>query len=460
MILVHNPGAGPTGPIFKSIFMRRILTLLLPMALMLPVSCSKDIEPQQTTQGDEEHTVTLQIHASGAKTKARSTEDLTLTDGVQRLDLYIFHEVDASEDRHVTITPDPSGTTEFKIKEKKNERVGIIAFGNLDADTAELLAGHTLNDFADDYNMPCPIVWTANNFDFDRIPMVGAKDAYFYEDVTVELEMRRLMWRIDIGSIVYDPEDESLRGKDVYVKNIAITNIGNHFNPTKSSAIGHFYTWYLFFGNNFNANGAFGGVTDGFSFYTNAPKGWSQAGTWNPGGPGILNRDYPRTVNNNWKLEKGVLNIDATGKYLEATCQSYDTANGQGRLAYAGNTAAQSMTVGKSLYGFMGRGGFGNYSPVCEYNNQVGYPKLVIELSIDGVSKFFPIPINYPQPNTVYQVDKITITGEGSDYSNFYELKYYATFTISVKDWDELEVSNINVGVDPVSGQPVEGQQN
>ena len=443
--------------------MRRLLTLLLPLALMLPVSCSKDISPQQTENpGDEEHTLTVLIRTSSPKTKAYNTSDLTLTDGVQRLDLYIFHQTATDDDRHVTIAPDESGTTEFKIKEKRGERVGIIAFANLDADTAALLEGHSLDDFDDDYNMPCPIVWTANNFDFDRIPMVGARDAYFTGDSTVEIELRRLMWRIDIGSSVYDPEDESLKGKEVYVKNIAITNIGNHFNPTKSNSIGHFYTWYLFFGNGEytgSSTGAFGGIDDGFRFYTNAPKNWSQAGTWNPGGPGILNQDYPRTVNNNWKVAKGVLNIDATGKYLTATCHTYDIANGEGHLATAGVTTAQSLTIGKSLYGFMGRGCFSVYSAVSTYNDQVQYPKLVIELVINGVSKFYPVCITYPQPNTVYQVEKITIKGEGSDYSNFIEQKFYATYSISVKDWDELEVNNIDVGVDPITGQPVGGQQ-
>lgn len=455
-------GPVAAGPFLNEFFMRKLLTLLLPLALMLPVSCSKDIEPQQTQIGDEEHTVTLQIKAGCAQTKAYNTSDLTLTDGVQRLDLYIFHQYATEEDRHVTLTPDPSGTTEFIIKEKKGERVGIIAMANLDADTAEMLSGHTLADFADDWNMPCPIVWTANNFDFDRMPMVGARDATFTGDSTVEIELRRLMWRIDIGSIVYAPEDDRLRGKDVFVKNIAITNIGNHFNPTKSSSIGHFYTWYLFFGNDGTgtSSGGFGGVNDGFRFYTNAPTGWSQTGTWNPGGPGILNQLYPRTINNNWKVDRGVLNIDATGKYRDATCQTYDVANGQGRLATAGNTASQSMTVGKSLYGFMGRGCFSSYSSVSTYNDQVQYPKLVIELVIDGVSKFYPICITYPQPNTVYQVGTITIVGEGSDYSNFIEQKYYATFNISVRDWDQMEVNNIDVGVDPVTGQPIGGQQN
>ncbi len=60
----------------------------------------------------------------------------------------------------------------------------------------------------------------------------------------------------------------------------------------------------------------------------------------------------------------------------------------------------------------------------------------------------------------MYQVGTITIVGEGSDYSNFIEQKYYATYTLSVRDWDQFEVNNIDVGVDPVTGQPIGGQQN
>ena len=441
--------------------MRQYFKIMIPLALLALAGCQKEIPGlagNDNVLSDEEHTVTLVINAAGARTKAYNTSDLTLTDGVQRLDLYIFHQSSTDDVRHVTITDIQGDVTEYRIKERTSERVGIIAFANLDADTATMLEGHTLADFADDYYMPCPIVWTANNFDFDRIPMVGAKDVYFNSDSTVELELRRLMWRIDIGSIVYDPEDEGLKGKDVYVKNIAITNIGNHFNPTKSSSIGHFYTWYLFFGNSGysgSSTGGFGGIDDGFRFYTNAPTGWSQAGTWNPGGPGILNQNYPRTINNNWKAAKGVLNVDATGKYLAATCQAYDIANGQGHLASTGVTTAQSMTVGKSLYGFMGRGCFSNYSIITTYDKQDQYPKLVLELVIDGKSRFYPVCITYPQPNMVYEVARITIKGDGSDYSNFIEQKYAATFSISVKDWDELELNNVNVGVDPVTGQIV-----
>lgn len=75
-------GPVAAGPFLNEIFMRKLLTLLLPLALMLPVSCSKDIEPQQTQTGDEEHTASIQIKAGGAQTKAYNTSDLTLSDGV------------------------------------------------------------------------------------------------------------------------------------------------------------------------------------------------------------------------------------------------------------------------------------------------------------------------------------------------------------------------------------------
>ena len=435
--------------------MRRIMTLLLPLALMLPVSCSKEPAQRDQPQGDEMHTVTLYISSGGsAETKARNTSTLPLTDGIQTLDLFVFHEKEPDLDYHVSLTPDPSGVTEYALREKTTERVGIIAAANLHEDTVELLASHTLEDYANEWEMPCPIVWTADNFDFDRIPMVGARDVYFWSNNnnTAEIELRRIMWRIDIGSIVYAPNDPAMRGKDVFVKNIALTNISNHFNFTKSESIGHFYTWYLFFGNDTNLTDAFGGIETGFRFFNNYPKDWSPSGSWNPGGPGILDNTYPRTINDNYKKAKGVLNIDATGKYLEATCQSYNTASGQGRLAYSGVTTDQTMAVGKSLYGFLGNGCFSNYSNECTYDKQQYFPKLVVELVIDGKSRFYPMCLNFPQPNTVYKVDKLTIVGDGSNYSNFVEKRENATYTISVAGWNELDVDNIDMGWQDYAG--------
>ena len=108
------------------------------------------------------------------------------------------------------------------------------------------------------------------------------------------------------------------------------------------------------------------------------------------------------------------------------------------------------------FYGFMGRGVFNEYSIVSEYKNQNIYPKLVIELSIDGESWFYPIPVIYPQPNTVYKIDNITIKDYGSEYSNFSPIKYVVDYNISVADWYEVNINNMNVGIDPITGEPVE----
>ena len=50
----------------------------------------------------------------------------------------------------------------------------------------------------------------------------------------------------------------------------------------------------------------------------------------------------------------------------------------------------------------------------------------------------------------------ITIKKLGSEYSNFYEKKISCELTASVKPWDVVEVENINAGVDPKTGKPIE----
>ena len=80
----------------------------------------------------------------------------------------------------------------------------------------------------------------------------------------------------------------------------------------------------------------------------------------------------------------------------------------------------------------------------------------MIELSIDGESWFYPIPVIYPQPNTVYKIDNITIKDYGSEYSNFSPIKYVVDYNISVADWYEVNINNMNVGIDPITGEPVE----
>ena len=202
---------------------------------------------------------------------------------------------------------------------------------------------------------------------------------------------------------------------------------------------------------------ASGGIEKGFRYYVNAPGGWSADGTFSMDGPGILTGDFPFMINSNYQKDPGVLNVDAEGILKDITHHSYDNTVGEGLIVNSGDmTESHSINVGKCFYGFMGRGTFSNYSIVSEYKSQNIYPKIVIELSIDGQSWFYPIPLIYPQPNTIYKIDNITVRDYGSEYSNFYIQKYAADFVITVSDWNELSVENMNVGADPVTGKPVD----
>ena len=436
--------------------MKRLMILFAALSAMLAVACNKEPDPMGGKVSDEEHTLTIRVVTDGVKTRAYDSDDVPITDGLQRLDLYVFHEDEPLLDEHIVLEPDPTGITTYSFKEKKGERIGVLAIGNLDEDTAEFLEGKTLTQLSEDYEMETMIVLSANNFATDRIVMVGARDYSFNDDGTVEIELRRLMYRVDVGKITVAPENEELLGKEIYVKNIALTNICNYFVPIKSDAIGHFYSWYLFFGNEYDMTGAFGGVDHGFEFYRNAPKGWTPNGSFTLEGPGILNGTFPYMINSNYQKDPGVLNIDATGVLKDGTYQEYDITSGEGLIVMSGDMAeSHSMEVGKCFYGYMGRGTY-EYDIVSEYKNQSFCPKLVIELSIDGESWFYPIPIIHPQPNTVYKIDNITIKDYGSEYSNFFPLKYVVDFSVTVTDWSKITIDNLNVGADPTTGELVE----
>ncbi len=428
------------------------------MAPLIMVSCHKEFDVGVLDNEEaEEKTLTIKLWTDKPSTRALDSST-PIDDGLQRLDLYIYHEDEPETDFHVTLTPDPSGVTTYTVKEKKGERIGVLAFGNLDDDTAAHLDGKTLEQLADEYEAEAKIVWSANNFSPDKIVMVGKNYYDFDEDGAVDVEMKRIMYRIDIGEIAVDPINTDLVGREIYVKNIALTNIGNYFFPLKSESIGHFYTWYLFFGNSYtNMTDAFGGVTSGFKYYQNSCKGWSINGTFSMEEGGDLNGTFPYTINPNYQKDKGVLNITAEGVIKEATHQAYDNSAGEGLIAASGYTSApQSLAINKCLYGFIGRGCFTSYDIVSDYSKQNDAPKLVIELSIDGVSWFYPIQLTYMQPNTVYKIEKITIKDYGSEYSNFYPQKHVVDVSVSIENWTELEISNVNLGADTLTGELVD----
>lgn len=97
----------------------------------------------------------------------------------------------------------------------------------------------------------------------------------------------------------------------------------------------------------------------------------------------------------------------------------------------------------------------GSYPILSTSNNQNGFPKLVVELSINGTSYFYPIQMYCPMHNVAYEISRITLKSLGSAYSNFYEIKVGAEVEMAVADWDETEISNINVGYTDDTGTAI-----
>ena len=434
---------------------------LLPWLFILACACTKE-DIMQNSNGQTEpdtgnYELTLNISADGIPTKALCPEQATTADGLNKLDLYIFYEQSPEQNFHITLSPGPDGVTNYSLSGPKNERAGILAFGNLNEDTAKYLEGKTLDQL---YNETSPEAWlvlSESGVDFDNIPMAGSGLYTFKEDGTLDILLRRLMFRVDIEQLTIDFADEELKGKEVKVKNIIMANCLNYFVPIKSNSIGHFYTWYLFFGQEMELEGAFGGVEYGFEYYRNRPDGWDPAGSFTVDGSGKLNGTFPYVLNNNWQKPKGILNMDAEGILRDMTVQTYDTASNEGLIVSSGDKSdtPHTITVGKCFYGLLGAGHF--YGTITsDFGNQTLTPRLIVELLIDGQSSFYPIEISMPQPNTIYEIENITIRSSGSEYSNFYEKKYDVQCSVSIVPWQNIEVPNINVGCDPLTGETVE----
>ncbi len=413
------------------------------------MSCSEKIDKGTPTPiENQDKELIINIRTDSPITRAFNSSTTPIDDGLKRIDLYIYHKDNPERDHHMTIEPNPSGITTIKILGQQGEGVGVLAFGNLDKDTAEYLKGKTLTQMYNSKTAEAWIVWSANNFNTDRIVMVGSNYHLFDEDGTKDIELRRIMYRIDIGKIIIDSDSQSLIGKKVYVKSIALTNIVNYFVPLRVPSINTFDSWMLFFLKEGALTNAFGGIEEGFKFFINSPTGWNTDGSFSIQGPGILNGEFPFMVNPNYKKGANILNISANGILKEATFQGYDNSRGEGLVssAVSKNTPAV-LEVDKSFYGYIGRGAMSTFDVISDYTNQNFYPKLVIELSIDGESWFYPIQINYAQPNVVYRIDKIIIRDYGSEYSNFSPVKYAVSAQIKVKEWTDIDIENIETGI-------------
>ena len=173
------------------------------------------------------------------------------------------------------------------------------------------------------------------------------------------------------------------------------------------------------------------------------------------GATGALAADFPYIYNNNWKLEKGVLNVDAPGYMRDAT--SHFFSGEEGRVCSSTNDSqTHVLNVNREFYIMpIARNSWS--SEVCTvFNSQDDTMKMVIVVEINGKTYYYPYRVLYVQPNSRYLVHNITLKGLGSEYSNFYVKKYGAELNaLSIEGWQDLEVDNIDLGYKDYAGTEI-----
>ena len=425
------------------------------------VSCNKEIPGPAGNDGNYEigtemKTATFKLNVKGQhKTKARAIGALD-EDVINRIDIFEF---DCGTQgywdhlpEHYVLTSAEIAAGEFSLYSPTDTRKGYLMYANLPAAVAEKMANtrgtqfYTLNFRAQDL--------------YDGtggIPMGGSVYVFYNQDKNVSVSMERFFYRVDVGEIVADFDDPAWMNKDVFVKNIALINTYaiTSMAGSSTSNLGENIIGTVIFGEPLTTTQDkpyFGGletVRMGHRFDDN-----SNYSCWNPSTGTTVNTSP--LMNKNKYAAAGVLTISATDAWLTNTVQTYNIASGEGRICSSTNPSqSHTLTVNKSLYAMKGCVPYGTYGVLSTSSNQNGFPKLVVELSVNGKSYFYPIQMYCPMHNVAYQISRITLKSDGSNYSNFFEIKLAAEVEMTVTDWDETEISNIDVGYTDDTGNAV-----
>lgn len=412
------------------------------------ISCSKEIPG---TAGDDgmsalEHKVTFRINLDGrniAATKAVTSgvyDDAT----INRLDIFEFKTWNSKPVEHYTLTAEEIEAGEFILQKPTDQTFRYLVVANGGPLAMARLEQQT--PASAEYSTPSYHRLPEAYGGADSIPMGAILQVSYNSDHSEDINLYRYMYRVDVGSITANFDNPVWMGKDVFVKRIALINVYRAFP---------YYYWMGSY-SSFNPMNCLFGVKSSYNsskpfFGGITTSAWRGMGSSIGGDTSVYmyngsggTESYTITMNNNYRYSAGTLSITATDELLEATVQSYNNSEGEGRLCSSTNPSeSHTLTVNKSFYAIPGTADCGNYGITQTYNNQNAYPKLVIELDVNGNTVFYPIQMYYPQPNTVYSISSITLKGAGSSYSNFIEEKTPVDYSMAVVPWTDITIDSI-----------------
>ena len=435
--------------------MKKILYLFsMLVSAMAILSCSKQEGPANIG-GQEENKemckAVFRFHPDGQDATKALTIDDDNDDKIVRLDVYEFDDYGHCKS-HYNALPEELEAKEVHIQHPYGTKYNYVFIANLDEDAADYLAANDISFWDKNCNFYFPV--TLGTYDTHKIPMAGSAIVQYNEDKTLTLNLYRYMYKISLKDITADFDDESWMKKDVMIKGVAlcnaceVLNIMNKFVSGKSSWEENIGTYDFFFPKTTQpVKTPFGGIS-GKVFYE-GPDGASPGGGFSCNSTvSKYSGDRDFCVNVTYLKNKGVLPITATGSMLEATYQEFSGNSGR-VCSSTDEEQSHVLHVNRMFYALPWKTrDVGIKDIVCDYSGQDGTAKLVVIVEVDGQKLFYPIQICYPQPNTHYVIDNITLKSAGSEYANFYVKKYKVDYSIHVEPWNSVSIANIDCGED------------
>ena len=424
------------------------------VSAMAILSCAKQeglAGPENQMENKEMCKTVFRFHPDGQEeTKALAIDDDN-DDKIVRLDIYEFDDYGTCQS-HYQALPEDLEAKQIHVYRVYGTKLNYIFIANLDGEAADYLATKNISYWNHSCNSYFPV--SLGTYDTHKIPMAGSAIVEYDEDKTVTVDLYRYMYKISVKDITADFDDESWMKKDVIIKGVAlcnaceILNIMNKYVYNKSSWEEKIGTYEFFFPKTTQpVKTPFGGIS-GKVFYSGPEGATPNGGYYSNCTVNKYSGDHNSCVNSVYVKYRGELPITATGSMLEATYQEY--SGNTGRVCSSTDEGqSHVLHVNRMFYALPWKTydvGIGDI--VCERSDQDGTEKLVVIVEVDGEKLFYPIQIAYPQPNTHYVIDNITLKSAGSGYANYYEKQYKVDYSIRVEPWNSVSVANIDCGED------------
>jgi len=387
-------------------------TVILALAALLATSCAKEMTGTNDSEGMAKFSLNFSVAPSeGVGTKAEAISDVEDAE-VRRLDLYEY--IGPSSICNHVYWEDENGLDLKSIVFTKyysyGTQVCFALMANLDPDTAEYFAGIDGTELNSEDK--CLIPLDAGNFNPHHPFMVGGHYEQFSpyynvkDEKTVTIPLYRINSRIDIGKVAIGID--SLCNRNIKLKRIALIQTTNALKPFYGNCW-FLYTDQCYLGKKSYKNNMFGQTYDGYNHTNNIDKldDAKTGGTFNLeeyGATGKLAGDHPYFYNDNFGAADGTMTIDAPEDMYEATCHVFPE----------GTILNDSLDVNLRFYTYA------MYHSSINLTNHDYHQKLVVEVEVDGQTRYFAHRVQYLALNTTYNIKKMSLAGLGSANCNYY----------------------------------------